>query len=304
MSQAQGSRVQLAIIPEVTYGVTPSTPQTQLIEFEKFDANYKTATLKDDSIRNDRQTSYARAGNKSAEGSLDVVLAPDNFDTLLEAALMGTWSSTGAATVGVGVVDRSFSFEQGFTDIAQYRVFTGMKVNTLKMDVTTDKLVTMSLGLFGSTTTAFSGTSIDSTPTAIPVRDKFYHEGGSFTEGGATIAYLSDISFELNNNVTGNYALGSTGYRNVTTGRVEVTGKCTALFESVALYNKFVSNADSTLGFSLVAGAKTLAFAFPRVKYVSGDIKMSGFAGVMVELNWMALYDSTANTTMTITRSA
>lgn len=309
MSQAQGSRVQIAIIPEVTYGVTPSTSvnSTQLIEFLKFDGTLKSDTLMDESIRPDRQTSYARSGNRSAEGSLEVTFAPQNYDTLLEGALMGTWSSAGAATLKVGITDRSFAVEQGFTDLAQYRVFNGMKVNTLKLNVTTDKLVTATFGFFGSTTSAFTGTSIDTTPTAIPQQDKFYHEGGTFLEAGVVVGYLSAIDLELNNNVTGNYALGSVGYRNVTTGKLELKVKVTALFESVALYNKFLTNEDTSLSFTMTAGsgpAKTLTITCPRVKYTSGKVTMNGFAGVTVEMDGVALYDTGSATSLTVARSA
>lgn len=299
MPQAQSSLVQVAIIPEVTYGTTPATPQTQLLEVVNFNGAEKPNTLTDPSIRADRQTSYARRGTNSTDGELEVVLAPDNYDILMEAALQGTWATN---TLKIGSVQRSFAIEQGFTDLAQFRVFNGVVVNTFAMDVTTDALVTAKFGLIGKSTTAFSGTSIDVTPTAVTVKDKFYHEGGSFNEGGSAIASLSAISFELNNNVNGNYALGSTGFRTVTSGKVSVKGKVSGLFESVALYDKFKNNTDSSLSFTLVAGIESLTFTFHKVKYTSGGITMKGDAGVTVELDFEAIYDATALNTMTITR--
>jgi hypothetical protein len=298
MAQAQSNLVQIAIIPEVTYGVTPATPQTQLLEYVSFTGDLNADQLTDPSIRADRQTSYARRGNSSTEGSLEVVLAPDNFDTLLEAALMGTWATS---TLTVGNTFRSFAVEQGFTDLAQYRVFNGVVVNTLSMTITTDELVRATFGLMGKSTTAFTGTSIDSTPTAVTSKPKFFHEGGTFSEGGSAVGYLSSISFELTNNVTGNYALGATGYRNITAGRVGITGTVTALFESVAQYNKFKDDTDTSLAFTLASGAETLTFTFHRVKYTTGSITASSDAGVTAEFGFEAIAHAT-NGTLTVTR--
>lgn len=300
MAQAQTSRRQLAIIPEVTYGVTPATPQTQLLEFVSFNGELKADRLTDPSIRADRQTSYSRRGNSSTEGDLEVVLAPDNFDILLEAATQGIWT---ANVLKIGSTQRSFAIEEGFVDLDQFRVFNGMVVNTMAMEITTDALVTATFGMIGKSTTAFSTAAIDETPTGVTAKDKFFHEGGTFNEGGAAVASLSAISFEINNNVSGNNALGSTGFRNVTSGKVAVTGKVTGLFESVDLYNKYKNDTDTSLSFTLIAGAESLTFTFHRVKYTSASISSSGDAGVTVEMDFEALYDATATNTLTITRS-
>jgi hypothetical protein len=264
-----------------------------------FTGNLNPETLTDPSIRADRQTAYSRRGNSSTEGQLEVVLVPDNYDMFLEAALQGTWT---ANVLKIGTNQRSFSVEQGFLDLNQFRVFNGVVVNTMSVAVNTDDLVNATFGLMGKSATNFSATSLDTTPTPVTTKDKFFHEGGTFNEGGVAVAYLSQISFELNNNVSGNRALGVTGFRNMTSGKVAVSGSVTGLFESVDLYNKFTSNADTSLSFTLVAGAETLKFDFPRIKYTSANITANGDAGVTVEMNWEALYESTSATTMTITR--
>jgi len=299
MAQAQGSRVQLAYILEVTYGVTPGAPQTQAIEFSNFTGDLTTTQLSDPSIRADRQIAYSRRGNTSTEGELEVVMCADNYDTFLEAVTQGTWAT---GTLKIGTTQRSFAVEQGFTDLVQFRVFNGVVFNTLSMEVTPDKLVMAKFGLLGSSTTAFTGTPIDASPTAVTAKDKFFHEGGTFKEGGATVGYLSAISFELNNNVSTNVALGNTGVRSMSSGKANVTGKVTGWFEDVTLYNKFKNNTDSSIEFTLVAGAETLTFKLPKVKYGKGSIPMDGDGPITVELEFEAIYDTTDATTLMITR--
>jgi hypothetical protein len=106
----------------------------------------------------------------------------------------------------------------------------------------------------------------------------------------------------INNGYEAGYALGSTGVRSMTEGTVEITGSLTALFESVALYNKFVENTTSSLEFTLVAGTKSMSFLMPKVKYTVANIPVEGDGPVSVEMEFEALFDSTEGTTLKITR--
>jgi len=300
MPQAVGSRVQLAYIPEIAFGTTPPTPQTTAIEFSSFTGTLNADALVDPSINPSRQVSYARRGNTAAEGELEVVLCPDNYDAFLEAVCMSTYT---ANVLKIGTTRTSFAIEQGFTDLAQFRVFNGMVVNTMTITVPVDELVTATFGFMGTGTTAFSGTSVDVTPTAVTVKDKFFHEGGVFKEGGATVGYLSNIEFTLDNGYEQTYALGLTSVRDCVPGTLELTGTATALFESVAFYNKFIGNTDSSIEFTLTAGIESLTFLLPRVKYTAGSIPVDGDGPLVVEMSFNAIYDATTTTSFRITRA-
>ena len=300
MTIAAGSRVQLAFIPEATYGVTPATPQTQVIDFVNFTGALNPQTISDPTIKANRQKSYARRGNVSTEGSLEVVLRPDNYDAFIEAAMQGAWVTN---TLKVGATKRSFAIEQGFQEIAQYRVFNGSTISTMAINVPLNELATATFGFQGANTTAFSGTSIDATPTAVTSKPGFFHEGGVFKEGGVVVGYLSSIQFELNNNLTTNYALGVLGARDVSSGVVGITGTVTALFEDVDFYNKFVGNTDSSIEFTLTTEtAESMTFNFPRVKYTSGSIPVNSDGPLTVEMKFEALYDDAEGSSLTITR--
>lgn len=300
---AQNSRRQYAYVVESTFGTTPVTPTTKLFEVVTFDANLNAEQLSDPSIRADRQVAFSRRGNLAAEGEMEVVMCPDNYDWALEALLQGTWASN---TLKIGSTQRSFSIEEGFMDLAQYQVFTGMSFNTLSMTVTPDQLVTASFGMVGAGSSVLSGTSIDAAPDAIVVKDKFFHDGGTITEGGSSIAFITAINLEYTNNIQGTYALGNTSYRSVSSGKAGVTGTVTALFESAALYNKFRNSTDSSIAFTLTAGspAETLTFTVPKVKYTTGTFTRGEDGPVLVELGFEGVYDGTALSSLVITRSA
>jgi hypothetical protein len=299
MANATGSRKQVAYIAEVTFNVTPTTPQTQVIEFVDFKAATNAPLLTDPSLRSDRQISFARRGNDSIQGDIEVVMCAANFDEFVEAAFQGTWSTN---VLKIGQTQRSFSIEEGFTDLAQFHAFTGCVFDTMTMDVTVDKLVTTKFAFIGASETAFSGTSLDVTPTAITSKPKFYHVGGTFKEGGSTVAYLSAISWTLKNNATASNALGVSGVRAITSGKVEVTGKVTALFEDVVMYNKFKNNTDTILEYTLTDATNTHTYFFPKVKYVMGMIQGNGDGPLTVEVEFTAVYDTSTATTLRLTR--
>lgn len=300
--QAQTSTSTLAYVQETVLGQTPASPAFKPLARTDFTGGLSTENLTSETIRPDRQTVYSRRGNSSVEGSFSVELSPDTYDEFLQAVTQGTWT---ANKLQIGKIQRTFAVEQGLELEGgyQYRVLNGVAVNTMSMEITTGDLVSASFGLVGMTETDFSASSADANGYEIvPPKDIFYHEDGTFREGGVDVGYLSAINFEINNNVTGTRALGTTGFRNVTSGKVSVTGSVTALFESTALYNKFVNNTDTSLGFTLTAGAESLQFEFHRIKYTNANITASGDAGVEVEMDFEALYDATAGNTLTITR--
>lgn len=299
MSQAQGSKRQVAYVFENTFGITPATPQTKELAFTEFTGNLNAPEVQSQTVRSNRQHTGSRRGNISTEGSFSIELTPGNADDLLESVMQGTWTE---GELRIGSNQRSIAFEEGFTDIGQYRVFNGSVLNTLSMEVTPDSYVKASFGFIGKSTSAFTGTSICAVPTPVADGEQFFHEGGVFKEGDMPVGYLSAVKFDLTNNAKSSNALGVTGVRAITSGKAMVTGSVTALFESVDFYNKFVNITESSLEFTLTSGDDSLTFAFPKLKYSNGKITSSGDAGVTVEMSFTAEYDETDDTTLLITR--
>lgn len=68
-------------------------------------------------------------------------------------------------------------------------------------------------------------------------------------EGGSDIAYLTQVDLSIENNLYGgNYVLGGGGTRrSITEGKVKVSGVITALFESMALYQKALRKTETSL---------------------------------------------------------
>jgi hypothetical protein len=302
MAQAQGSKRQLTYIKESVFGVTPTNPQTTALDFVSFTGNLETPEIQSATVRSNRQVAGARRGNISTKGDLAVEMTPDNVDPLLEAVMQGTWDQN-TFDLKVGSNQRSFTIEEGFTDLNVFRKFTGCVFNTLSMDITPDAYVKATFGFMGKDSGLMTETPLSATPTPAGAGEGFFHEGGMFREYGVDVGYLSAISFELNNNAAANNALGVTGVRSITSGKAVVTGTVTGLFEDVNAYNRFANDTETQLQFSIVnAAGRRLEFSFPKVKYTSGAIQAEGDAGVTVQMQFTAVYDDASGTTLQINR--
>lgn len=297
---AQNSRRQFGFIVESVFGTTPGTPQIQLFEAVGYASTFNGEQLNSANLTPHRQISYSRRGNVSGEGTLSVELCPDNYDWALENLFRSTFTTN---VLKPGNTQTSYSVEEGFVDVGQYQVSTGVRFNTLSLKVSPDSLVIAELGFMAAGVSALTGTPLDATPTAITAKNSFFHEGGTFNEGGSAVGLISNISLNITNNMAGNYALGNTSYRSMSDGKFEVTGEVTGYFESNVLYNKFRNSTNSSISFTLVAGAETLNFAINSAVYTGGDFNRGSDGPVTVTLQFSGVYNVSDAASIVVTRA-
>lgn len=109
---ANGSRHSMRYIAESTYGTTPATPAFKPIRHTSTTLGLSKESLQSEEIRDDRQIADFRHGAYQVGGDMNIELSFASFDDLLEAVLLGTWTSTkttGAQSFSatVGTVARS-----------------------------------------------------------------------------------------------------------------------------------------------------------------------------------------------------
>lgn len=81
----------LYVIPEVTYGTTPSNPSFALVRHTGATLGLSKTSIVAKEQRSDRQVADVRHGNRQLGGDIAAELTHGNLDALLEAALCGTW---------------------------------------------------------------------------------------------------------------------------------------------------------------------------------------------------------------------
>ena len=257
-------------------------------------------------LTGDRAIRSLRLGNEAVAGDISFELAYGDFDDMLAAAMCKSDWATNVLKQGVTVP--TFGIEKGFTDIGQYIEYVGCAVNTLAISISTDAIITGTLGIIGAGVAndpAYSSTSAVTTPTDPAYTEPFVSFDGEVLLGGTdACGLITGIDFTIDNGITANYTICTPEAASLTPDRFNVTGTLTMLFEDADELNKFVDEESSTLKITLTDDdGNKLDFNFPKIKYTGGDVSVSGGGVVPVSLPFQALYDETAASTLVITRT-
>ncbi len=299
---ANGSRHAMALVAEATAGTTPATPVFTPIRNTGTTLGLTKETLQSAELRKDRQIADVRHGNEQVGGDLSFEFSYGGaFDDMLEAVLCGTWATD---VVKAGTTRRHFTIERHFEDIGQYLWYRGCEFNTFNLTVAPNAIVTGSFGVVGRSQgigqAALTGATYDPATTGAPF-DSF---SGEITEGGAQIGIVTELSLTLENGINPLFVVGSKTAQCTSIGRSNLTGTLTAWFESEALYEKFLNETETNIGFELADSANYYQFAMPRVKYTAGQPDVSGEGEVTIPLQFQAIYDSVEESQIVVTRGA
>ena len=199
-----------------------------------------------------------------------------------------------------GTTESSFSAERGHTDIAQYMIFTGLKINTMSFSFTPDEIPTVSFDTIGADV-SISGSRLDAAIDDVDTSEPLDNYNGDFLEAGVTSAILRAMDCSLSWNRAGLEALGSDEFVDVSAGTFVVTGSVRAYFQNATLYNKFINETASSLMMMCTdpAGNRFYLY-FPELKYIGGDIPVGGDDVLEINMPFQAYRDPTRGTTVEI----
>ena len=301
MAFAQGSRSSLSYIVESTFGTTPSGNFTNL-PFSTHSLNLTKDRVAGNDIQADRMPRVDRHGNRQVAGDIVVDLRDGDYDPLLESAMLNTWSTD---VLKVGTTPKFFSMEDYAADIDQARLFTGLAVSTMGVSLAPNQMVTTTFGMVGKDMT-ISGT--EKTQNANTGAAPFDAYSGDISIGnvgaGSAVAIVTGLDFTLTNSFAPTFVIGDDSAPSLEYGRAEVEGTLTAYFEDASLINRFLNETETEIEVSVddPTGANAYTFLFPKVKINSADVGVDGPTSRMVSMSFVALYDSTEETNLKITR--
>lgn len=92
MPFAQGSRHDIATVPEVTFGVTPGGPTMTLMRNTGTTLGLSKETFLSGEVRSDRQITISRHGNKQIGGDVNFELSYGALDAYIESMMFSTFS--------------------------------------------------------------------------------------------------------------------------------------------------------------------------------------------------------------------
>ena len=304
MAFAQGSRSSLAYIAETAFGTTPATPTFANLPINSHSLDLTKDRVEGNEIQSDRMPRVDRHGNKQATGSLEVDLRKGDFDELMESAFLNSYATN---VLKIGTTPKYFSMEDAANDINQFRLFTGMSVSSMNVSIAPNQMVTGSFEMVGKGMTQAGTTgSTGGAPTASSTNAPFDSYSGTISDGGAGISIVTSIDFSLTNSFAPTFVVGSDSAQQLEFGRAVVEGTMTVYYEDETLINKFLNETESSISVSVndPTGLSAYTFDFPRVKYNGASVPLQNPQSRLITLPFVALYDTTENTNLKLTRTA
>jgi hypothetical protein len=155
-----------------------------------------------------------------------------------------------------GTTQRGFTFERQQQDLASpsYELFRGCEVNTLSMTYKSAAIITGTIGLTGLSATATTSRASGATDVAAPAYPVLNASSnvGRLAQDGVVVAgpsYITDLSFDLNNNLARQTAIGTLGAVGTRNGEVGLSGTLNAYFGDLSLLNKVLNDTPTSLMF-------------------------------------------------------
>jgi len=310
MAFIDASTTQIAYVKEDVEGVTPTTPEFQLLRFTGGIPQYEKESTTSDEIRPDRNVSDIIETGRRASGGFNFELSYGTFDDLLEAVLGGDWAGD---VLKNGVKRHSFSFETKFLSGTANRYIRqrGCLINSMALDITSRQILTGNfdiLGFGGSASDAeiAGATYLDATTTSV------MNAGTSFATlditGVSPAPTIMGLTVNINNNLREQAAVGSVDLAGIGTGRFEVSGTMNAYFEDLSLYNAMLDHDDIALEFVIGNESGSMyKFRLPKIKLATAVVENAGNnQDVMLNIDYNAILSTEGspsdNASLIITR--
>lgn len=300
MTAASANLAALRYVAETTLGTTPSNPSLTPIRYTGESLNFNITNTTSNEIRSDRSQSDLIQTGAEVSGDINYEFSFDSYDTLIQAALAGTWAGVGspaaARVLKNGTTRRSFTIQKHLTDIGQFFNYTGCVINTMSLQMRVGEIITGTFGVLGTSATRdaaqISGASVGSTTTTSPL-NAVVDVGSIQIDSVPYTGCVSELSLSINNNLRPVDCIGTLGHTDLLYGTTEITGSMNIYFNEGSLYDKFLNATDFSIYLPIANNSDTFEILIPRAKFETGEVVAGGQnSEVMFNATWRALYDS------------
>lgn len=306
---ADANRVSLIYVPETVFGTTPANSAAwKHLQFtgETLEPTYGTA--EDQTIRDDRMSDGVIQTSGTAAGEVDCTLRAGALDDFLEAVTGGTWTTN---VLKVGTVQRSFSIEKKFADLAsgnKFEIMKGASVNKLDLSIQWGAISTAKVGFMGASWSD-SATSAVGTGSVLVLPVKHAYNGSLDitnvkVDGVASTLYFKQLTLSLMANLQNKTAIGDVFPYGFTYGHVGVQATAQAYFDNRSLETKVRSGAPFAMEFTISDGTDSYDILIPNAYFTSrSGLNASKRDGdVVTTVNFSGAADATTGTSIQITR--
>lgn len=191
-----------------------------------------------------------------------------------------------------GHTDQSYTVEEFYSDIAQSEVYTGMKLNSMSVQLPATGLTTVDFGFAGKDLTQSGTTQYFTSPTAQNANGIFAAVNGVMLVDGAPVALVTSADFAVERATENATAVGSNSVAEIFTGRIRVTGNMSVYFQDAAFRTYFDAETPVSIVLTLTtdnsANSDFVTFTMPKVK-LGSFTKDDGELGIIASASFQAL---------------
>ena len=198
----------------------------------------------------------------------------------------------------------SFTIEEGFTGISQYRNIKGAKVDKFALSCQPDKMIEGSFDLVAMTYSTFAGTSIASALSGAATDPPFDSFTGtlSINNGAITesLAIVSSLNLQISNGLSRRFGLFSKNAGSIGENIVDASGSLT-VFMTTGVPFSVLYDAETELNLEMRIvdlNGNAYLFTVPRIKFTKDSVSKSS-GDITDTLDFDALIN-TAGVTMSI----
>ncbi len=238
-----------------------------------------------------------------AETALVLTVIVLNNSTLVT---QGPIASSDISVVGsktfaprTGHTSDSFTFEEFYNDVPRSEVSTGVKVNTIGMQLPATGLTTVDFGFMGQNRKLSGTTQYFVSPAAQGTDSIFAAVNGALIVNGAVQAVVTGLNININRNLSMEPVVGSNITPEIFDGRILVDGEFTAFFTGGTFSDMFDNETETSLIVALTTSnlpdADFMTIVLPRIK-INSDSKDDGEKGIVASHSFQALLNFAGGT--------
>lgn len=302
--RAIGSQTSVRMRQEHTWGTMNSASGTKT-----YDLSYRNCglgstknTFQSETISSTRAVMGIGDGNKAVQGSIVMDLVPEGIEVFFRHLLgKGVLSPTGSGPYvhtlnGESDTLSGLSIEKGFTNIAQYFLYTGCRINSMSIDIVQEGFHGVTFDFIGKSETVNSTEQLSGTAETVTKNGYTGYECNVSVDGSVEDRVKSGSISIVNDVETDGYVLGNQERVSAEYNERKCSGEFVMFFEDVELYNKYISGTEMPIVFTFSNGSDSLVITFPACKLSGESPNIDSTGGVDLTLKFEAKYD-TGNST-------
>lgn len=291
MARAHGARAQMALAFESTYGTAPASGYVKM-PFATAGLGAAQGLIDSELVGYGRDPLPPIKDVVTVDGDVVVPVDVDGIGYWLK-LLLGAPTTTGTTPkthtfASGGLTLPSASIEIGNPEVPSFRMYSGVRADTLKVTMQRSGNLQATFGLVGQGESV-AGTTAAGSPTALTVQ-RFGHFNGAIKRDGSTLGNITSGDFTYSNGLDRIETIRADGkIDGADPGIASLKGKISTRFADTTLMTQAQNGTPCELEFSWVIDAnRTLKITAHAVYLPVPKIEIPGPSGIMADYDWQA----------------